>query len=432
MIIELSNSAFDVVRITAEYSNAVLVAVMPYISDVAHKLELPVPQPVTIEQVTHCSIKPTRNWGVLVGLDGGWYFVFERGYVSTVQGPGEVFTIQDFHKLAEHFGEVKMSKAEAVEFARTTIKKLGIPLETVFAEQEPRIAEPFKVGTNTVPHFRIQWLDPGGAGVATSVDMDVNANIKRMERLTIFNRSLNRPLPKIPVEARRDARYNNWPFVNPEYASRIIPFILTSVEDYAQKLALPVPRPLTTNHVARCSIEWNNGGPYCELSLTNGWRFVYENYLVSGFHAPDNLFNPDRPILIKEFLGEWKVSESEAIRLIRLALAKLKYPTNLIHMDFEPEIQKPALPGIPRYMFRWNYSAEGDQMVRSAISAELDADKGELKSLYYGNQAFWGRKPPIDAPITLPRTNSADAVRFSKPLSRPPQPSRRFKLPGLE
>jgi len=39
-------------------------------------------------------------------------------------------------------------------------------------------------------------------------------------------------------------------------------------------------------------------------------------------------------ILIKEFVGEWNITEAQAIELVRNTLAKLNYPTNLIHMDF--------------------------------------------------------------------------------------------------
>jgi hypothetical protein len=160
MILELGWPPFEIVRVMAEYSNAVLVAVLPYISDMAHKLDLPVPQPVTPECVTYCNIKPLRTWGVEVGVggtDGNWYFAFEswRGYVDTVQGPREFFTIQDFERIPELYGEVKMSRAQAIQFGRDALRKLGIPLESVFAEQEPRVTEPIKFGTNTIPHYRI-------------------------------------------------------------------------------------------------------------------------------------------------------------------------------------------------------------------------------------------------------------------------------------
>ncbi len=47
MILELGQrfDAFEWVRATAEYSNAVLVAVLPYVSNAVEKLDLPVPRP---------------------------------------------------------------------------------------------------------------------------------------------------------------------------------------------------------------------------------------------------------------------------------------------------------------------------------------------------------------------------------------------------
>jgi hypothetical protein len=73
--------------------------------------------------------------------------------------------------------------------------------------------------------------------------------------------------------------------------------------------------------------------------------------------------------------------------------------------------------GIPRYMFYWNYSEEGDSEVRSSVMAEVDADKGELKSLYYGNITFWNQRPPIDVPILLPAS-----IQTNPPLQRVTSP----------
>jgi hypothetical protein len=429
MILDLGQSlaSFELVRVAAAYSNAVLVAVMPYISDVAQKLDLPVPHPVTVEQVTHCSVLPNRRVEATIQIKGGWAFAFKWGYIETIQGPHDFFTIQDFDRTPEFFGEVKMSKREAIQFARNTITKLGIPLEAVFAEQEPRVTEPPKVGTNTVPHYRIEWLDPRGAGATTSVDMDINGNTKRMERLVLRNTSLERATPKLTVVPPREPNQPTWPLVNAEYAQSLIPIALGAVDEYAEKLSLPVPRPLTTNHVARFSIADNGGWPHCEIELTNGWRFIYRNSMVNGYYAPDNLFNSDkRPILIKEFTGKWNITEAEAIGLVRRTLDKLKYPTNLVHLEVVPQVNKPAVPGIPRYMFYWYYNQNDD--LQSTVWAEVDADKRVLKSFYYDDKAYWNHPPPIGVPITLPppqRTNAASSKTArdphgpSKPLPRP-------------
>jgi len=137
MILDLSQPSFEIIRVTAEFSNAAVVAVMPYIADVAQKLDLPVSRPVTAEHVVHCSITPLRNWGVEIGINGAWVFAFDRGYVNTIQGPNEFFLIQDFDRIPDYFGEVKITKVDAVKLARDTLMKLHIPLESVFAEQDP-------------------------------------------------------------------------------------------------------------------------------------------------------------------------------------------------------------------------------------------------------------------------------------------------------
>jgi hypothetical protein len=124
--------------------------------------------------------------------------------------------------------------------------------------------------------------------------------------------------------------------------------------------------------------------------------------MVNGYYAPDNLFNSDqRPILITNFTGKWNITEGEAIDLIRRTLAKLNYPTNLVRMDFPPKVTKPTVPGVPRYNFWWWCENETHDDLVSKVEAEVDADKRELKSLYFENKAYWNSRPPIDVPISV-------------------------------
>lgn len=408
MILELGQrfDAFEWIRVTAEYSNAVLVAVLPYVSNAVERLDLPVPRPVTMEQVTYCNVAPRRMFSVGIGIKGGWDFLFSRGYIDTIQSSHSYFVLQDPDNIPEYYGQVRMTKAEAIELGRETIRRLGIPLESVFAEQEPRVTEPEKIGTNVVPHYRIEWLSPRG-GLVSPVDIDINADRKRVERLCIFNKSLEKPPPKIDIVPPPEPRGPKpWPHTNPEYARQLISIALRAVDEYAEKLSLPIPRPLTTNHVAVFSLADNGGWPHAEIELTNGWHFVYRNSMVNGYYAPDDLFSirsEQHPILIKDFLGQWNMTEAEALELIRKTIAKLGYPNNLTRMDFAPKVIKPAIPGIPRYHIWW-WCCEDDPSddLISKVEAEVDADKRELKSLYFDHKSFWNKPPPIDVPISLP------------------------------
>ncbi|MDW7980283.1 MAG: hypothetical protein RMH97_06940 [Verrucomicrobiales bacterium] len=417
MIIEL-DSPFEIIRVTAEYSNAVLVAVLPYITDVAERLELPIQKPVTPECVTRCTILPSRKIGDLcvgIGIKGGWGFMFRWGYVDTIESPDSYFVLQDPAEIPRFFGTVRMTSAEAIQMARDALTKLGIPLEAVFAEQEPRVTEPLRIGTNIVPRYLIEWRDPRSDGQFAPVSIEINAEAKRLERLRVFSKALERPPPKISAVPPPDLNFPKWPSVNPEYAQRLLPLVLQAAAEYSAKLALPVPRPLSTNHVARFAVTDNGGWPHCELELTNGWTFVYRGSTLNGFYAPDTLFSlysERRPILIRDFVGKWNMTESEAIALVSQAVAKLGYPSNLVRMDFSPAVMKSWVTNIPRYMFHWWAVDETGNDLICKLEAEVDADARQLKSLYFDHKSFWNKPPPIDVPITLPAATNRQKPSF--------------------
>jgi hypothetical protein len=434
MILDLIQSlpAFDAVRVTAQYSNAVLVAILPYISETAQKLDLPTPHPITTQAVLNFSLPPNGRPEGQVILQDGWCFAFKKGHVETIQGPHSYLMLQDPNDIPRFFGPVRINTGEAVQLTRDALKKLGIPLESVFAEQEPQIDGPHIIGTNTVPYYRIRWPDPRGG---FAVDVEVNGNARKIDRIKLSNDSLERPPPKVAVIPQPLLTSPEWPQMNPEYARQLIPIVLHALDDYAQKLSLPAPRPLTTNHIARFRIEDDDGSPSCEIDLTNGWRFLYGHSMVDGFEAPGRLFGPKRhPVLIKNLLGKWNMTEPEAKDLVVRTLAKLDYPTNNVHFEVKPQVVTPSVAGIPRYMFFWYYNVNDE--LQSTVWAEVDAETKQVKYLYYNDKHYWNQLPAIDAPLllaakpsaTVPspkrstkqsdKTNSSGRLTFPLPLSR--------------
>lgn len=411
MILQLG-SATEFIRVTAEYSNAVLLAILPHFSNFVQKLDLPCS--ITPEHVINCGILPWRNKDGGIGgggitVSGGWSFSFQFGYVNSFASPNSYYSKQDSFGISKYYGVVRMNEEEAVQLARNTLKKLGIPLESVFAEQMPRVTLPPKIGTNVVPHYRVEWLDPRG-GFHT-VDLDINAETRRVESLWMLNKSLERPPPKVSVVPPKENGFIPYqePQINPEYVRELIPIVFQAIDDYGEKLFLPVPRPLTTNCVARFSIDDNGGWPHCEIELTNGWRFIYRNSMVNGYYSPDNFCNSDnRSIRINDFIGKWNLTEQQAIELVRKTIVKMNYPTNFLHMDFVPHVIKPTgnfSKIIPRYFFEWHYAPQDELL--SKVEAEVDADKGEVKSLYYDDVSYWNHPPPIGVPISLPTSQRA-------------------------
>ena len=434
MILELAGGGPDLIQVTAQYSNAVLVALLPYFSDAAHKLDLPVAQPITMQHVVGGGVMPYRypNGDILsagIEVQGErtrhrWYLGYRFGHINQVELRPSYFTIQDPDDLKWCYGKTRMTKNEAIQMAREAIKKLDIPLEDVFAEQEPHVTLPEAVhATNTLPYYRIEWVEPRGG--SSTVDIGVNADAKRVERIYFGagDDNLHRAPPKIDVATPLASIRTS---VNPAYAWKLLPIVLRAVDEYGQTLGLPLPRPLTTNHVTRFALSNNRGWPHSVVELTNGWQFVYRNNMVNGYYAPDNLYwfpRKNQRTLIKDFVGKTNMTDGQVKQLIQQTLKKLRYPADLVHTDFEPQIRKAVIPGITRIFVSWEYLNRTRDDIESKVEAEVDMSKGELKSLYFDNKVFWGKMPPMDVPISLPSsplTNTALKKVSPKLSPKPP------------
>ena len=127
-------------------------------------------------------------------LKNSWVFNFGFGYVQDFSSPNAYFNLQDPDQIPKYFGQVNMNPAEAVEMARATLRKLNIPLEDVFADQEPEVKPLVKIGTNTVPRYDVIWTNPYGT---KSAEFEVNADAKRVERMHLLSWNLHRPSPAI-------------------------------------------------------------------------------------------------------------------------------------------------------------------------------------------------------------------------------------------
>ena len=260
----------EAIRVTAEYSNAVLVAVLPYFSDYAQKLELPIPHPIAIADVARLRIVPfldkdRQPLGMSVQLRNGWSLSMTGGYTAAFSSPNSYYLLQNPDETPKFFGTVSMSKADAVKMARRAILRLGIPLEAGFAEQEPRVDGPqVAYDTNKIPRYLVQWCSPE-IGIDSSglrqhdpfpeVEVEVSTDAKRLEMLRLSLRvcqqSLSRHLIKVGIDPPVSPSNVEWPRINPEYARRLVPIVLDAIDDYGRRLHLAIPRPLTTNHVAR-------------------------------------------------------------------------------------------------------------------------------------------------------------------------------------
>jgi hypothetical protein len=398
------------IQITPEYKEAVLQATLPLFSDFAHKLQLPVPYPLTRGDIVDYGMTPfQRNNSaadtVFIETRQGFRFSFFLGVVRGFSSPTAYRLMQDIHTISNYFGAVKITRAQAIQSARETLTKLGIPAEDLFAEQEPHIEVP-TWGTNSIARYIINWHDPrGNDSGPNTVTAEIDSETGQVESFDFSPiNGLKKTGPKVAIIAPQGHdRFDSLipPSMNPDYAWKLIPIMFKAIDEYAQKLSLPIPYPLTTNNVAKVEAHNNEGWPHCEIWTTNGWHFVYRHTMVCGYDAPDNFFASDnRKIHISDFAGTWNFTTNQAIDVVRRSIAKLNYPTNNVHMDFAPNVYAAGVDKehIPRLRFEWYYSVHDE--LQSRLEAEVNMDTGTLESLYYDDKAYWQARPAISVPIS--------------------------------
>jgi hypothetical protein len=127
------------IRMTPDYSNALLSVILPRISDFANKLELPLKFPLSENQIQQ--FRPSHIRGEIAGsieLTNHFWFEFDKaGYVSSFRSPDNYFFAEADHGLfpswtpekmrsqSRFFGKTLMTTNEMIALARETIRKTG-------------------------------------------------------------------------------------------------------------------------------------------------------------------------------------------------------------------------------------------------------------------------------------------------------------------
>ena len=174
----------ELIHMTATYSNAVLFAIMPHVSEFAKKLDLPIPQPITAAQVlksTPCPYKGRVEASIV--LNNHYWFLFDhRGYLASFTSPTNWFSGDE--DIVEHTdrytGKTLMTTNEIVAFARATLLKLGYGAKVTHADTEPEIQGPFELKQGGhVPYCRVLWepIKELGEGY-TKVRVEINTQDK--------------------------------------------------------------------------------------------------------------------------------------------------------------------------------------------------------------------------------------------------------------
>ena len=436
---------FDIIEITAAYSNAVLVAIMPHISDFSQKLDLPIPQPVTIAQVRrfNCSNLSDKIGG-LVRLSNGYDFWFEKGVVDSFESPRSYWGLQDPKLIPTFFGKVVLTKEEAIQTARNAVKKLGYTDEMLCLDSPPKVAPLEHIGTNYIPRYRIEWFNKkndfkiGNPGARTA-QIEVDAENGQIDSLHLTSRSIWGPDPQLSVHPRviqqgpRSELVGGTKINNPgqAYSLAFLKAILPQVSEFVQNAGLPVNTPITMNDVDMshytCGITHTE--PFAEIYLKTGPCFHYNHGQVTVYNAPNAWYYveagkpPDFDKPAENYFGAINMTTNEAVTLVKKAIIQLGYSPKNLHMDKAPAITPPRKYGsnyFARCFLYWLVDPYSET-TRSYVQAEVDMSDRSIKSLginVEANTSLWRNPPDVGIPIpTFPDqpSQSAPAAEVQKP-----------------
>ncbi len=413
------------VQMTATYSNAVIVAILPHITDVAQKLELPVPTPITQSEIRHYFCEPrVGEVGGWVVLTNGYQFWYGKGHVRMFHSPRDFFVLQNPNLIPKLYGHLNMNEQEAVLLARESLKKLGYTNDLFYtAEPEVKLATAKELFAENkgVPQYELIWHDPSLSyrrPFDEFAKVDVNAEVRHVDGFVLNNKQFWRPNPDVGVVPTPQPDSGQPPqfvgghqltSVSEAYSNACVSALLPQISDYAQKLQLPINLPISPQACSNIDCSLENGQPNLQIILTNGYRFNYRHGYVVDFYAGDNYFAGDlygQPIVDTSSLYQSQpVSKAELIEIARKAVRRLGYSERDLHMEGPPDMvtvpDDTKTTYSTRYEVAWDFLSLPSGIEGYRVNIEVDAKAKSVKSIFLDNTNLWRQPPEIDTPISI-------------------------------
>jgi hypothetical protein len=182
--------------------------------------------------------------------------------------------------------------------------------------------------------------------------------------------------------------------VKPAYSRAFLNAILPQMSDFAAKVGLGLPLPLTTNDVdaQRYFCALFDRQPIAQVFLKNGDRFNYEHGHVAAFYAHDAYWKFPEHGRLEDFLGKINITTNQALTLCQRAIRNLGYQARLPKPWFGQRTYV-GTNEFSRYIFHW-WKPGGEAEI---ASFEVDAESKLIRSVYFDDPALWRDPPKIDA-----------------------------------
>jgi len=419
------DGVIHLVQMTATYSNAVLVAILPHFTDVAQKLELPFPTPITESEIRryYCDPRVGEIGGWIV-LTNGYQFWYEKGHVRMFHSPRDYFILQDPDLIPKLYGRLNMNQQEAVTLARQSLEKLGYTNDLFYTiEPEVKLATPESLFADHkgVPQYKVIWHDPDlirRRPFDELAEVDVNAEVKHVDGFVLDSKKFWKSNPDVGVVPDSLPQSIAPTFVggrkltpvSAAYSNACIAVLLPQISSFARKLQLPISLPISEQECTNMDCSLEDGQPNLQIILANGDRFNFRHGYVMDFYAGDNYFTGNlygQPVVNESDLYQPKpVSKADLIETARQAVHRLGYSEKELNMEGPPDMvtipEERAGSYFTRYEIAWDFMHFPSGMEGYRVTIEVDAKDKSIKSISLDNTNLWRQPPMIDESVKVP------------------------------
>ena len=150
--------------------------------------------------------------------------------------------------------------------------------------------------------------------------------------------------------------------VTPGYSNAVLKALLPRFNDFARRVGLDVPLPLSAGQLRKFWANPTAGVVGGTLWLTNGYHMTFGFGVVDSFGTPrDYLYIQDFSDVSK-YYGTLRMSKDEAIALAKKTIADLGYKLSDVARDWPMKVWGPGKQGtnvIPFFEVRWEEPEEG-------------------------------------------------------------------------
>lgn len=189
------------------------------------------------------------------------------------------------------------------------------------------------------------------------------------------------------------------------YSNAVLLAVLTNVSDFAQKLELPIPGPITTTQVQTFKPTPIKGQVGGVLTLTNGDRFFQHHGYIDLYYAYDNFLTAPPaverggPEVVDQWAGRLfgpvNMTTNEVVEFARESLRKLGYELKALHADGPPtRFVGPNIVGgrtIPFCRVEWNHENQEEVVV-----IEVNAQRRQVVGFSLVSTNAWRPEPKLD------------------------------------